>query len=118
MKNSNNPIVAAILEVADINSPQFTLLNWDGSQTSVEELSANLHNYVTRITGWPQVKVEIGKEVFSIHARDSEGQPPMGGECLLSYTTAGCGREIYGRLRHLGITYARLLEIESVMATL
>lgn len=104
-------ITNAILKQTSIEN--YSFLNWDG-ETSQEDLVKNIMNYVSRITGWPLLSVEINEEgILQIEAKKDENSKI---EMLLTYSIP-LKREIYGRLRHVGFTTRLIGELESIVVT-
>ncbi len=75
-----------------------TLLNWDGDE-SRDDMLKNIGAVVHHHTGWPLLAVWLEGSVLHIEAMDDHGHQ----EQLLVYDPTGCGREVYGRLRNVGI---------------
>lgn len=96
-----NVICNAILQKTKLENVSF--LNWDHEVIPTQKTDVLFHisNYVKRVTGWDTV-VTLDDNVLNIRAPE---------ETLLTYDIK-TGREIYGRLRHVGITFNRLKELE------
>ncbi len=88
-----------------------SLLNWDG-ETSKADMLENIRRHIKRFNGWDRIYAEFEDGVLKIAAMNSKGDV----EHLLRYNPV-TGRELYGRLRHVSITYALLKELE-VLPTL
>lgn len=97
-------ITSSILEMTSLKNTSF--LNWDGV-TSQEDFFENIKEYVSRVTGWKLLNVEIEGTVLTIR-RNHEIH---GIDTLLSYNIKS-GHEIYGRLRHVGFTWERVKELD------
>lgn len=72
------------------------------------ELETKIQTRVTRATGWKSVTVKLTKESLLVNASCG---------CLLSYTLPNGvhhGREVYGRIRNVGIDSDLLSEIHSL----
>lgn len=105
-------IVNAILAPTKIEN--YTFHNWDG-HTSIEDLVENIRLYVSRITGWKLLLVEIGDDgVLTIEAKRDEASSV---ETLLKYSIPS-KREIYGRVRHVGFTVKLLEELQDIYSNI
>lgn len=84
-----------------------SLLNWDHDvyPTTEDDMVENIKSHVCTTCGWKQLSVTIENGVLRIAEPGSQ---------LLTYDVKN-GREIYGRLRHMGFTTAHLLEMKKVV---
>ena len=92
-----------IVSKTDIEN--YSFLNWDGNTTPHDFLE-NLQLYVNRITGYSKLKTVVLDNILTIQALDKDEHL----NTLLIYDIPN-SNEIYGRLRHMGITIKLLAEI-------
>lgn len=88
---------------------QHTLLNWDGNNTKADLLE-NIRHYVSNFSGHKLLSVEFENNVLEIAAKKEDDSV----ETLLTYNVQ-TGREIYGRLRHVGFYFPHLEELKVLM---
>lgn len=99
LHTSAQSITAAIME--QVNALPTTLLGWDGS-TEKELVLDNLKNYIHRYCGWELLCVTVENGILEIKEPNS---------LLLSYNIK-TGQEIYGRVRHMGLTGQMISELK------
>lgn len=77
-----------------------SLLNWDGTGGK-DDVLFNLKDYVHRYTGHNLLRVRMEGDVLDVAEPNSQ----------LLKLDVRTGKEIYGRVRHLGITFEMMEEL-------
>lgn len=114
-------IVQAIIANAKNNH---SILPWDGSAEK-DDILEIIRHYVSRFTGYKKLAVSLENGKLEIYAEtvytphqewDSmlpAPTPQRDVTHLLSYDVV-TGRELYGRLHHVGFYYPHLAELETL----
>jgi hypothetical protein len=108
MENNISSSVRVITDriLGCLNIENHSFLNWDDDiyMTPYNDLILSIKEYVARITGWSSLEVSLIKGILRV--TNDEGT-------LVIYDVVN-HHEVYGRLRHIGVTSRLLKEIERI----